>query len=56
MVNRLELYARIKEEVRFSWEEVSGLIIAINISAFIFNYCGWGPSYSCNINDFDLAL
>ncbi len=42
MVNRLELYARIKEEFRFSWEEVSGLIIATLITGFIFSFKDWG--------------
>ncbi|HLC88666.1 MAG TPA: hypothetical protein VJG49_01385 [Candidatus Nanoarchaeia archaeon] len=42
MVSLLELYARIKEELRFSWEETSGLIVAVLVTGFIFSFRDWG--------------
>ena len=42
MVNKLEISARIRDEFRFNWQEISGLIVAILVTAFIFSFRDWG--------------
>lgn len=56
MVYWRELKSRIEDHFKFSRQENLGLIVAIVVTAFIFNFCGWGPSHSCKVNDFDPAF
>ena len=42
MVNRNEFFARIRDDFRFSWQEISGLIVAILVTGFIFSFRNWG--------------
>ncbi len=50
MVSKQELAARVKEFLRFSRQETSGLIFAIILTGFIFSFRDWGT------DTFDLAL
>ncbi|PIN76794.1 hypothetical protein COV17_01055 [Candidatus Woesearchaeota archaeon CG10_big_fil_rev_8_21_14_0_10_36_11] len=42
MVNIKELGNRVLEFYRFSWQEISGLLAAVLITAFIFSFRDWG--------------
>lgn len=50
MVSKQEFSARIKEFLRFSRQETTGLILAIILTGFIFSFRDWG------VDKFDLAL
>ncbi|MBT4936249.1 hypothetical protein HOL21_01255 [Candidatus Woesearchaeota archaeon] len=42
MANIKELIKRIQDFYRFSWQEISGLLIAVIFTAFIFSFRDWG--------------
>ena len=42
MASQQELQSRIKEFFRFSRQEISGLVAAVLITAFIFSFRDWG--------------
>jgi len=42
MVNKLEFYARVRDGLRFNWQEISGLIVAVLVTGFIFSFRDWG--------------
>ncbi len=42
MVSKQELWARIKEFLRFSRQETTGLIFAVILTGFIFSFRDWG--------------
>ena len=42
MVSKQELWARIKEFLRFSQQETRGLLLAIILTGFIFSFRDWG--------------
>ena len=50
MVSTTELKARVQEFLRFNKQEVSGLVVAILVTAFIFSFRDWGAE------TFDLAI
>ena len=45
-----ELVERVKDFYRFSWQELSGLIVAIIVTGFIFSFRDWG------VEQFDLVV
>jgi len=45
-----ELIERVKDFYRFSWQELSGLIVAIIVTGFIFSFRDWG------VEQFDLII
>ena len=56
MVSFKEVYVRLREHLRFSNPELSGIGIAVLAAAFIFSFCDWGTPGQCWGGDFNFVL